>query len=718
MCPPNIQLSIGRADNPESCQFIASQRKKTLFPLSTAKRNIVRSLFLLVIFAVCICGTSSSLVAAEVLDQLDPNELSLEQLIHIRVDSVTGASRYEQKVTQAPASISILTADEIKKFGYRTLADVLRSVRGLYVSYDRNYSNFGIRGFSRPGDFNTRILLLVNGHRMNDNLYDSALIGTEAMVDVDLIERIEVIRGPSSSIYGNSAFFGVINVITRAGRQIDGAEASAEAGAYNSYKGRFTFGKQFTNGLEMVVSGSLFETDGRKQLYYPEFDQRISTTPGAANNGVARNADDETAYNLLTTLTYKDLTLTGAYSRREKHVPTASFGTVFNDGRERTTDERFYLDLKYNHSFADDLELMARGYYDYYGYRADYPFNYATSGPPFIVLNHDDNYGDGVGTEVQLTKKLWDRHTVIVGGEFRRDLDLYQSNFSGNPKTYNFLDNRDRWSVGGYAQGELVILTNLLLNAGVRYDEYSNFGGTANPRVGLIFSPWETTTFKLLYGQAYRAPNAYELYQASPFYSKVNPFLRPETIHTYEAVYEQYLPLNHRMSLSGYYYEVDDLISQRVDPSDGLLVFQNISSVTAKGAEFEVEGHYTRGLMARVSYAIQRADDGRTGIELNNSPRHLIKANLIAPIYKEKVYAGLEAQYTSGLKTLAGNRTSGFFVMNATVYSQKIVKNLDVSATIYNLFDERYAYPGSTGHYQDVIPQDGRSFRIKLTYKF
>src|SRR5882757_5905635 len=101
-------------------------------------------------------------------------ELSLEQLVNIRVDSVIGASRYEQKVTQAPSSVSIVTADEIKKFGYRTLADVLRSVRGLYVTYDRSYYHLGARGFNRAGDFNTRFLFLIDGHRINDNVYDLA----------------------------------------------------------------------------------------------------------------------------------------------------------------------------------------------------------------------------------------------------------------------------------------------------------------------------------------------------------------------------------------------------------------------------------------------------------------------------------------------------------------------------------------------------------------
>src|SRR6185436_13609357 len=125
---------------------------------------------------------------------------------------VYGASKYEQKISQALSSVTIVTSDEIKKQGYRTLAEILRSVRGLFITDDRAYSYLGIRGFGRPSDYNSRVLVLVDGHRMNDNIYDSVLIGTEGVVDVDLINRVEVIRGPSSSIYGDNAFFGVVNI--------------------------------------------------------------------------------------------------------------------------------------------------------------------------------------------------------------------------------------------------------------------------------------------------------------------------------------------------------------------------------------------------------------------------------------------------------------------------------------------------------------------------
>src|SRR5882724_1529095 len=175
-------------------------------------------------------------------------DLSLEQLVNIQVDSVFGASKYEQKVTRAPASVNIVTSDDIKKFGYRTLVDVLRSTAGVYVTDRRDYARIGIRG---SGDAETGVLLLVDGHRINDNILNVMNLANGAVVDVDMIERVEIIRGPSSSIYGNSAFFGVINVITKRGRDIDGAEASVEGGSFDTYKGSFTYGKKFTNDVEL-----------------------------------------------------------------------------------------------------------------------------------------------------------------------------------------------------------------------------------------------------------------------------------------------------------------------------------------------------------------------------------------------------------------------------------------------------------------------------------
>ncbi len=142
----------------------------------------------------------------------DVMDLNPEDLKSVQVYS---ASMYLQSDREAPSSVTVITAEQIRQFGYRTLADALRSVRGFDVTYDRNYYYVGVRGFSRPGGYNDQILLLINGHRLNDNVYDSAQLGTAFPLDVDLIERIEIVRGPSSSLYGASAFLAVVNVIQK-----------------------------------------------------------------------------------------------------------------------------------------------------------------------------------------------------------------------------------------------------------------------------------------------------------------------------------------------------------------------------------------------------------------------------------------------------------------------------------------------------------------------
>ena len=158
------------------------------------------------------------------------SELSLEDLMRLDAGRVFGASERSQPVTEAPSSVSFITAEDIARYGYRSLADILHGVRGLYVSDDRNFSFVGARGFGKPGDYNSRILLLVNGHRVNDNVFGQAEIGAEFGLDPATFERVEIIRGPASSLYGDSAFFAVVNVITRTGAAIDGASVTLRDG--------------------------------------------------------------------------------------------------------------------------------------------------------------------------------------------------------------------------------------------------------------------------------------------------------------------------------------------------------------------------------------------------------------------------------------------------------------------------------------------------------
>ncbi len=155
-----------------------------------------------------LCLFSCGLVLAQ-QDESGNRDFSLDSLLNIKIST---AAKYEQTSREAPASVTIISSEDIERFGYRTLDEVLMTVRGFYTSYDRNYSYVGIRGFSRPTDYNDRVLLLINGHTTNENFYGSAFIGTDLALNLEAVDRIEIVRGPGSALYGTGAMFAVINI--------------------------------------------------------------------------------------------------------------------------------------------------------------------------------------------------------------------------------------------------------------------------------------------------------------------------------------------------------------------------------------------------------------------------------------------------------------------------------------------------------------------------
>jgi iron complex outermembrane receptor protein len=270
-----------------------------------------------------------------------------------------------------------------------------------------------------------------------------------------------------------------------------------------------------------------------------------------------------------------------------------------------------------------------------------------------------------------------------------------------------------RLSYGIYLQGDFMLLTNLHFNAGVRYDQYGDFDPAFDPRLALIYNPWKTATLKAIYGTAFRAPNFLELALSPPGQ------LKPEKITSYELVYEQEIVRHLRSSISGFYNQMNGLIA--FDSGQ----FVNFDADT-RGLELALEGNWNNGIRSRLSYSLQRTEAGSQQ-NLPDSPEHLVKMNVSVPVYKQKVFAGLEFQYTSSRQTLftdssgttlRGMDAGGFETVNFTIFSHDLVKNLEFSGGVYNLFDTRYSDPSSRFHLQDTIEQDGRSFRLKLTYRF
>ncbi|NOU23226.1 MAG: TonB-dependent receptor, partial [Methyloglobulus sp.] len=456
-------------------------------------------------------------------------DLPLDQLVNVEVVS---ASRFKQKSSEAPSAVEVLTAENIRSYGWRTLADALNSIRGLYIRNDRNYTYVGNRGFSRTGDYNARLLIMIDGRRMNETIFDSGFIGEEFMLDMNLIERIEYIPGTGSSVYGANALLGVVNVITKRGKDIDGVRLGGEVGSLDTYRGRITFGKQWDNGAELLLNGSRFDSHGNSQLFFPEFSK--------TNGGIAQDMDQERSSRAFGKFSYGDFTLRGGYINRFKRIPTASFDALFNDKNTFSVDSQGYVDLDYLTQINADLGLEVRAFHHWYDYHAISPYALNNRKPPIPrIENFEGADARWWGGEVKLTGTQFDLHKWVAGLEVQYDQDQHFLSYYINPPESGFNTNNSGWRVGLYVQDEFRITNSLLLNAGLRLDHHHLINSLQlNPRIGLIWDITPAFTAKLLYGSAFRAPNILEHDLNDP--TAKQPLPQEERIKSYEAVAEWY----------------------------------------------------------------------------------------------------------------------------------------------------------------------------------
>jgi outer membrane receptor for ferrienterochelin and colicins len=618
---------------------------------------------------------------------------------------VFAASRYAQTPAEAPASVSVITRDEIERFGYRTLGEVLSAAGGIFSSYDRNYTYVTVRGLARQGDFNTRILLMVDGHRVNDAGSDDAYMGTEAIVDVDAIDRVEIIRGPGSSLYGTNAFYAVVNLVTRQGRKLSGLSVRSDAASFDSYHGSAAYGKRFASGLEAMLTTSVYHSEGQS-LFYPEFASPLT------NNGNAISADGDRYEKALGTLQFGDWRVEGAFSSRRKFVPTGAFGTTFDDPNFRTRDRQAMVSLDYEHPFADLSRIWTTLAYNWFRYDGIYPYG--------SVISRDYTSADWWTLQTQYLRLLGDGHKLTAGGELRWNMRQDQGAFDVNPPAVYLADRRSSWVWAGFAQGEFRLAPRVSLVAGIRYDHYESFGGTANPRGSLLFKLDPATTLKAMYGRAFRAPNNYELhYEDGGRTQEASPGLRPETIHTFEIAAERQVARDVRATMSLYHVRVQNLIGLTPDTTTGLLAFQNVDRARATGLEAEVAGRLVGRLDGRLSYAYQHVIDASTDAPPVNSPQHLARVGLSLPLLVNRLRGSLEVRYVSSRATRSGVAVSDYALANFTLLAHPFgERGPSLSGSIYNLFDSRYGDPGGDEHIQDAITQDPRSVRLGLRLRF
>jgi len=628
----------------------------------------------------------------------DLTALGLEQLMAL---TVVGASKYEQRQHEVAAAVTIVTRSEIKAHGWRTLADVLGSLPGVHVTYDRQYTYLGTRGFGVLGDSNVRLLLTINGNRINDPLYDGASAGRELPLDLDLVERIEFIAGPGGAVYGQNAMFGVVNIVTRSGADVNGAElAIAAEHAPALREGRATWGRRLAGGVDVLVSVSGQRAAGADRFY----------DYGAAGvSGVASGLDAERDRELFARIAGGRWHFDFTHGSRRKGDPTAGFLSDPLVAGQHQSDAYTLGQLRYSEQLrGDTLQLTGRVFAGRYRY--DSILSYGT-------LFAFPAQADWHGTEWSLVSTAVAGHKLMLGFEAQRNArtDQFALDLAAPANDIRIPASGRR--VGVYLQDEWRLHPALTATLGLRVDDDGTPRLRTSPRAGLIWQAAAATTLKALYGRAHRAPNMYESRYTDGLALVANPALAGERIDTFEIVADQRVGRELGLRASIYEWTMHDQITLGTDPASGLSQYRSGGTVRARGIELSADRTWASGARLRGSVSRQHVDDA-TGVRLPNSPHWLAKLAATAPLPFAGLRLGWELRCESSRRTLAGAELGGHAVSNLNLVTDALGEGIELSLGVHNLFDRRYAHPGADTNWQDALQQDGRNVRIALTARF
>lgn len=654
-------------------------------------------------------------LAAAPAQALDAIDMSLEDLLQV---SIVSAPKFTENPDQIPSVVSIISAADIRLYGWRTLGAALRSLQGFNVTDDHTYAYGGVRGISQPGDYRPRQQILIDGQSMNDNIYASAPVDSAFPLDLGLIERIEVIRGPSAAIYGGDAMFGVINVVTRSGTSV-GRVASLKLGSGADRRLRLSWGGQ-VGGADVLVSATSFGVHGRTLS--------VDDVNGDGSRRDLHRVGGEDGGQLFAKVRGSDWNFSLIHSKRERVVPTASYDTIADDRGHAETDTYTLLNLGKEWKLNAANTLHQRLYLGDYRYDGVFPYDY--SADPAIadprLMNVDLAKGSWWGIENRLVNTRWNGQRITLGIEYKSNWRQNQRNSdrgygcvstSGVSSDPCLNDQRSSQQVSVMAQDEIQIGSATLLTIGASYDHVSQFGSFWSPRLGVTHDAGQAGIFKLLYGTAFRVPSVYERYYTSPSFSYGNPALVPEKMRSLEVAWEKRFTQQSRLTASVYHFH----IARMVTTDENGTTVNDGSKVEATGLELEYEQRWSNGSRLRTGYSIQHAADATR--RFDNSPRHMVKANLGLPTGIPHLMAGLESQWISARTADYGTqKVPSYLLANLNLLYTPAGQPWEIALGIYNLFDRHYTDPVATdeilGARRWQIPQFGRSAMLRTTLHF
>lgn len=680
--------------------------------------------------------------------QLDLSDVELEPL-----RQVSAASRDTERIEDAPASVTVIEADELAAFAYPTILEALRGVRGFAVNYDSIYGNAAVRGLGQANDYNNRLLVLSDGAVLNENVLYQPFIHYDGRVDLGDVERIEIVRGPASVLYGTGAVSGVVNLVLRGKDSPTGARA--QMSSYDGSTARTRADATYRAGeVGGWLSLGLARSGGRDATLI--FDDGT----GADAPQVAHAYDRFTAWTVAGKAWWKGFGAQVFYTDRRLTVPTGSFGAVFDDPRNFSDDRRFLTEVKYDGAVAKRARLLLRGYLNWAYYHQDAQFD-ATVDPnqPFIQ-NYQETYRSWwVGAEARLTLELARGVKLAFGAEatLHTDVAMHTGQYERDGSFTPILDVDAPYQVvAGYALLDWRLGPRAALQAGARLD-YWNLEGNQlaeagddnvvtafpalSPRVALVTKPSPRDVVKVMAGTGFRAPSAFEYYYADGGSSQAASSVCGETLDP-ENVYSGELEARHRFSrdwsavaaVHGTY--ADRIIETVSVPTEarcgndagqvpeGVGYYRNSPvGELILGGDVELRREWRAGVMLSVHYGylrpryLERPDPSISDRALPNAPTHFAALKAAVPIVPDLATGALRVSFEDRrrIDTDSAERTRRAVVADLVISGAVGRQGVRYAAGLYNLFDWQYALP-SFPYASNLMPQAGRSLVLSLSY--
>ncbi len=648
-------------------------------------------------------------------------------------DSVEAASRFSESVDDAPASVSLVSPQELRAMHYPTLVEALRGVRGIYTSDDRGYQALGFRGFERPGAYGNRVLITLDGAPLNDDWLWSSYVGYDLRTDLEDIDHIEVVRGPGSVVYGTSAFSGVVNLVTRWKDVPNSVETGMAASADGTARARARITRHFGKDAGIWTSIAGGKSQGR-DFFFPEY--ATDGPPEVAGN--SRNSDGARFGTLTGRAWWKSLTLAWSLQHHDKQLPTGQFETLLGDSRTHQADTRGLLEARFEPKLGSAVTSLTRIHGNVYAYRGE--FARAPNDGGLEWNNYDSVW---VGAEQRFVITPTPAFSASIGGEAQDHPHAHQS---GGTEVDGLGQDDVRHFVIGAVYGNIDVRPSdrVKLSAGGRLDYYSNFGSSVNPRFAVILRPYAGGNLKIMASKAFKAPSVYELSNVAVG-QLTNLDLRPENAYSAEIELSQRVSRAVVLTAAVFTNYVTDLISleDQAPDANGITStrFENATTpVGTLGGELEARRDWKEGWMVSGSYSYQRSNylasaslhdlltlkrsaDYR---EVPNAPTHLASLRGAVPLLSRALTLMSRLSLEGGrydtndrVDAAAPQTHTGAALLWDFVFSGKEKRfGLDYAVGVYNAFDSRASHPVSTEFRQRSIPIAGRSLIASAALTF